>query len=52
MEPQRIYSFQLPESLAKNLKELAQSNNINFSNMVRLILTEYVKRAKKQDASS
>lgn len=52
METQKIYSVQLPESLAKDLKELAQSNNINFSNMVRLILTDYVKRVKKQDANS
>lgn len=52
MEKQKIYSVQLPESLANDLKELAQSNNLNFSNMVRFILTEYVKKARKEDVNS
>lgn len=52
MEKQKIYSVQLPESLVNNLKELAQANNLNFSNMVRFILTDYIKRAKKEDANS
>ena len=52
MEKQKIYSVQLPESLVNDLKELAQSNNLNFSNMVRFILTEYVKKARKEDVNS
>ena len=38
--------FRLPEKLYKELKDMADSKNINLSSMVRIILTEYIKQNK------
>ena len=43
----KVYSLQLPDDLAKDIKDLAKSNNINFSNQVRLILTAYIRKIKE-----
>lgn len=42
----KIFSLQLSEELAQSIKDLAKSNNINFSNQIRLILTEYLRKIK------
>lgn len=36
----------LPEALYKEVKDMADSKNINLSSMVRIILTEYIKQNK------
>lgn len=37
----------LPEALYTEIKELADSKNINLSSMVRIILTDYINQTKK-----
>lgn len=39
-------NVRLPQALYKELKERADSNNINLSAMIRIALTEYVKQTK------
>lgn len=43
----KVYSLQIPDDLANDIKELAKRNNINFSNQVRLILSAYIRKIKE-----
>jgi predicted DNA-binding protein len=44
-----VYSFRLEEEVVQKIKEYAQSENRNFSNMVETILKNYISEREKEN---
>lgn len=46
-EPMKLYSFNAPESLMNELKQISIKNMVPMSAMIRASIMEYIKRVKQ-----